>query len=566
MDNNLQKPNGILITKDYITFQIKTLDYGRCLPIPETPKEMSGCLPGDEIIFNFSLNRYVPINISSNHSKLVGILELTSKTRYGLTSRGHNKYLWRPMNPSYPPFIVASSQKDMTKNMLCSINLKNGHWNPEKTKFPEGEICEYFGQVGDWKAERKALLTHWCPHRNIIKYTHNTDTETNKIKNQQRRIIGESFIEKISTFHIDPQGCKDVDDILTMYENKDNTITCIITIADVAAQINNPEIIKNAQMIGSTFYDENGYILNPMIPSKLTEEFLSLNDTGIDKYGLSLLIEMDDSGIKKHEIFSSIICANTVKTFTYENFLKNGELHINNSVLIYKHLEKALGRQGTNYSGYSTGVDGVHAFVETTMLYYNWYIGNLLASSYLVEQTPFRSQQCSNWIEPSTKFSEEKATAKYNFGSETKHAGLGLSNYCHASSPIRRFCDLWIQYLIHLLIENNTIIPFELTDKLIDDLNTRNRAQKKFRKQLGLIAEIEKGNRNFTGICLEWIKSSDGLLWKGKFLVKEIGTIYTIRQTFEKERVEIGCEVPLQVGVNLSESIWKKRFVFVVSY
>jgi exoribonuclease R len=563
---------GILQTKDYINFNLIQSD-DSIIKIQTGIEAIAGCLPGDLIQFQEESGCFQVIN-RAIHKNLVGILELTSKTRYGLTSRGHSKYLWRPMNPAYPPFIVGSSQKDLTKNVLCSINLKDSIWNSQNTKFPEGEIVEYFGSVGDWKAERRALLKHWCPQHHSSKGL--LPVEIRPENNVERYTIGSIYEETVNTFHIDPLGCRDVDDILTIYWNSERKIVqCIITIADVAGQFDSLEsqILQTAQDIGSTFYDENGSILISMLPKKLSEEYLSLHDNNRDKYGISLdisisLNEYGKTNIEKQTVFLSKIKPGIVKTFTYDSFLSKYPNH-NECTIVYRTLEDALGRNGLNYNGIETGEDGIHCFVETTMLYYNWFIGNFLAKSKIVNNIPYRSQERSDAIRIKTwqeNAAEMVQSAKYTLGPDSEHCTLGLKNYCHASSPIRRFCDLWIQFELHSVLENtNSYIHNQVL--MVNKLNNRSKAQRKFGKQIKLLAALENNQRKFSGICLEWKdeEASGGYYWKGKFLVKELGMIYTVRQTADKIRCELGQSVCLKVGLNFAESVWKRRFVFGIS-
>ena len=88
---------GILTTKDYIHFTI----------IPDMiefkgAEKANKCLPGDLVSWNF-IEGYCECVTSTKHGKIVGVLELTSKTRYGLTSRGAPIFLFRPFDSSYPP-------------------------------------------------------------------------------------------------------------------------------------------------------------------------------------------------------------------------------------------------------------------------------------------------------------------------------------------------------------------------------------------------------------------------------------------------------------------------------
>ena len=50
-----------------------------------------------------------------------GIIELNSKTIYGLTSRNVPIYRFKPLNTNLTDYLVGCSQKDRTQNMLGLI-------------------------------------------------------------------------------------------------------------------------------------------------------------------------------------------------------------------------------------------------------------------------------------------------------------------------------------------------------------------------------------------------------------------------------------------------------------
>jgi len=54
---------------------------------------------------------------------LVGVLELASKYRYGLTSRGVPMYLFKPYDEAEPDYIVGCSERDTRKNQIAIVNV-----------------------------------------------------------------------------------------------------------------------------------------------------------------------------------------------------------------------------------------------------------------------------------------------------------------------------------------------------------------------------------------------------------------------------------------------------------
>ena len=108
---------GILQTKDYNEFIILS-DTGNELHRFTGAKLANKCLPGDHINWT---NEKCHLELRDEHPLIVGTLELTNKSKYGLTSRGGSIYLFTPYNKSYPHFIVGCSERDVSKNRIGLI-------------------------------------------------------------------------------------------------------------------------------------------------------------------------------------------------------------------------------------------------------------------------------------------------------------------------------------------------------------------------------------------------------------------------------------------------------------
>lgn len=621
---SLPPNHGILVTKDYIHFKILYKSSRSVIGTqPESfefngAEKARGCLPGDKVAWNTKKNCVELISVAE-HGRIVGILELTSKTRYGLTSRGYPIFLFRPFDSAYPPFIVGSSQKNLTHNQLCSILYKD-YWRADTT-FPRGEIAEYFGYVGDWRAERAALLARWCP---------NKAARIDKATLEQYQLSTEYFANRIDlankssvTFHIDPEGCRDVDDIITVCdwdscsENSHQSFDFIITIADVGAWIEpDSNIATAAYSIGQTFYDENGKALRPMLQNILSEDLLSLKNYGENgftytyKLGISYVLKIKQNKLGQSEIshehsklILSKIKKSDIHTYTYDNFIENLSQHthentqqnksiLSRTLLAYLAIERELGRPGNKYSGIA-GTD-VHAFIESCMLVFNKKVGYFLATEGLSGQTLYRVQdeqdteRIAKWAEigqilgDSSDFSwlGNKA-ARYALGNldGVRHAGLGLNYYTHSSSPIRRFADLWNQWLLHSVLEKKLIPELAIfpIEDLVENINERAKASKRFGRELAIIAALEGGMRVFEGICLEWrIKSGQNnqdqsqdqdrnkKKWRGYFWIPAWKEIAVVRQLPDRIRPNPGERCHIHCGINWVCGSWKERFVLEV--
>jgi exoribonuclease R len=130
-----------------------------------------------------------------------GILRLNSKIKYGLTSRNVPLYLFNPLDTTLKPCIVGSSSNEKT-NVLALINVEK--WEPEK--LTRGNLVRIIGKCGDIEAEEEALLIQYSS--NIWK-NFRKDSLNIPLYETHEHIQG-------FTFNVDPAGCTDIDDAITI--------------------------------------------------------------------------------------------------------------------------------------------------------------------------------------------------------------------------------------------------------------------------------------------------------------------------------------------------------------
>ena len=165
-------------------------------------------------------------------SRLVGVLELASRYRYGLTSRGVPLYLFRPYDEALTEYIVGCSERNKTQNRIAIVEVPSGTVIPPPPAKPRANLVRLIGPVGDPEAETTALLEHYCPTRQITMLPPPPpDTRYDEYRIEIGATAG--WI----TFHIDPAGCRDIDDALAFHPE---TGRWTITIADAAAAVEAP--------------------------------------------------------------------------------------------------------------------------------------------------------------------------------------------------------------------------------------------------------------------------------------------------------------------------------------
>jgi exoribonuclease R len=538
---------GILQTKDYSDFIILS-DGGDVLHKFTGAKLANKCLPGDHIAWD---GEKCILELRDEHPPIIGTLELTNKSKYGLTSRGAPIYLFTPYNKSYPHFIVGCSEKDVSKNRIGLIKFDD--WAASST-FPRGQLQQVLGVSGDFEAEKQALIWQACPW----KYPKGEYTPQSKENILRQELKG-------FTFNIDPEGCKDVDDVLTFEFIGDGKWRVTITISDVATFVEDGGAVDIfASLIGQTLYDNNGNVLRPMLPKEYSEEICSLIP-GKPSYGISLQFDWDGKEITNKEWFESSLTTN--KSYTYEEFQDSDSPYKSILVQISSYLAKEE-------------VTDSHKWIEECMLFYNMEAGRILKEKGM---GILRKHSAPN-LEKLEKYKShlpelEKlaySSAEYCLAEEkeTRHFGLESDNYAHVSSPIRRYADLVNQRVLKIHIRNSKeryIVPLA-----IYDMNYRTKLNKNFGRDMDFLTAISSGQTSFKGVVLDREIFDDQQmkvkiyipLWKRTISAKyRYINENTVLSRDEKREVDVTefKEVEVKCAFNVNSRNWKERVIINIS-
>jgi exoribonuclease R len=545
--------HGILQTKNYTDFMILS-DTGDLLHTFTGSANANKCLPGDHVSLK---EGKCHLELRTEHPLIVGTLELTSISTYGLTKRGYPLYLFTPYHPSYPHFIVGCSEKDRSKNKI--VLIKFDQWS---ATFPRGLLERTLGNSGEYAAEYTALIWQASPY--VYPAYHYQPVRT---QDASPRII-DGF-----TFNIDPEGCHDVDDVFT-FEKKDNGWLVTITISDVAGYVEDGSAIDiMASLIGQTLYDENGTILRAMLPAAyenacsllpgkkshgISMQFLFRNQVK----GSSPMLSSQNSMERITDItwFESVLENN--KTYTYEQFQQNP----------YGPLQEIASYLAKEPLGDS------HSWVEQMMIYYNKTAGEMLKHAQMGilrrHSAPNRQklEAYRQHLPEFEKFAYHSAEYCLAEEDDTRHYGLGSSAYTHASSPIRRYADLVNQRVLKQLIRKSGekyIVPITMYD-----MKMREKAIKHFARDADFLKAITSGT-TFTGIIMDTIQKGNAMklriyvpAWK-----RMISTRYTridektVLSRDEKKEIDVRLyrTVQLSCAVLLQARNWKERVIVHVS-
>lgn len=301
---------------------------------------------------------------------------------------------------------------------------------------------------------------------------------------------------------IDPDTAKDFDDALNLSKDERGHYHLGVHIADVSYYVTpGSELDKEAERRANSTYFP-GYCL-PMLPRALSENLCSLKPNVV-RYAASVMMEFGPTGdLLRYDICRSVI--KSKKRFTYREAKKviDGEAESPHRDLLLlmcefcAHLKKARYERGSiefsipelailvDERGEPVGTDFIpyditHQMVEEFMLKANEVVARHLSDlglplAYRVHEEPadesmkefsalvgafgyklpenptpkelqelFDEVMQTSWGEYlATNYIRRMRMALYspqNIG----HFGLGLTHYCHFTSPIRRYADLLV--------------------------------------------------------------------------------------------------------------------------
>ena len=461
----------ILQTKNYKDFTIvKDTSSSEILVSFSDYRKANKCLHGDEVVWE---NEKCVLKKRAKYGQIVGTIEFTSKYMYGHTSNGNKIYLFHPLNPAFPPMRVGCSEKNTSVNRIALVEFVD--WT-ESDHMIRTYLIRLLGPAGSMSSELEALRWRYgFPQLSKMKF--DVDTINTYVANEHRQLIASK-----NTINIDPVGCKDVDDLVTIHQLNDTQYEVIITISDVAEYIKEDSIGDVlASQKGQTLY-EDGVAVVPMFPVEMSEDSFSLLP-GRERLGVSLYYVWDT--VKKSLTMIQIAETRIVnnRSYSYESILNATDFPTN----ILKDVASHLKGIETNDS---------HEWIEELMLAYNKEVAKILVEAkggLLRSHKPADKEKLERYtkIHPDLLGLAFEA-AKYvpaNGSKETPvHAALGSVPYAHATSPIRRYADLVNQRALKDVLRSKDIHPCDIS--LAQRLNARQKDAKEHNRYVFFLKQI----------------------------------------------------------------------------
>jgi exoribonuclease R len=507
----------MLQTKDYVHFRVGD------------DNEFTGAnlacmaLPGDTVIFDYG--QVTQIVERANHKHIVGTLELAAKVRYGMTSRNHPIVRFTPFSESYPPFFVGCSQKDVSRNVLAIIDFDK--W--ENTTCPRGNLVEILGPAGEVAVEELALAIHASPVR--WKRGEEELIEPAPLTAPSRRGI---------TFHVDPAGCKDIDDAITLIPTSASETEVRIHIADVSSWLlANPGLTAKASQISQTLY-RDGAALKPMFPPALSEDKFSLLP-GQDRRAWTAMFVWNKEAKTVSAVRWEHETIRVSQSFTYYTVLKS---------MFASELEEIC----SGIAG--KPVTDPHEWIEHLMIFYNREAAKLLRSAGTgVLRRHSAPDEARLAVYTAAGLPVERlamAAGEYCEATapDARHWGLGEEVYCHATSPIRRWSDCLNQLAIRAIVLGEGPIPTSGPD--IQQLNRRAKAIKAYERDLFFMRAVLGGGSSVEAALV---------VESGRAWVAAWGRIVKV----DTGDFTAGTPVRIKFFCDATQRNWKRRMVLALA-
>jgi exoribonuclease R len=501
----------IVHTPDYVHFTLKCGDTG---PTFTDARLFTGILNGDTVKIYDDRDPAIELVSRAKHPSLAGVLELASKTLYGMTSRNVPIYLFRPFDRRYPPFRVGCSERDRTSNYLAIIQFEE--W-PKGQTLPRGALVQLLGPAGNFKVERVGLQHTASPfwsHKAFMGHPMGLAPPG-----------GRSLLDAANGWtllNIDPVGCRDIDDVIGFCGDK-----VAICIADVDAAVPQDSAVdRYAALTTQTIYEE-GRAVRPMLPPVLSESICSLI-AGEIRPAIALMATIRDGALADVH-FKAVNIVNG-RSYTYEEAAADlGGL--------FKPLLSALGCVS----------EDSHLWIAAAMKFYNLEAAKvLMARGFGIlrahsgpKADKLAALTATLGPEVAARFASEAATYVPVGGGN--HFGMDDRPYCHATSPIRRYADL----------VNQRILKGTAQDapdwQLFYTLNVRSKAAKEYERAITFMHALNSGNKEIDAVIVD----------SGRAYVPAWNRMIRLTNT-----ISVGAEVKVRYFYDASKARWKERMVF----
>lgn len=457
---------------------------------------------------------------------MIGRLVLSDRNIYKIKS-GNKQVSARKCNvlsEAHPDILIKTSKEFCSKDEYVKFNP---HTNA---------LIEGLGSVGltcaDLDIYYHLMTNGWTSKTKYSKLWADYLKSNSEDLAISSGITRTNYMNQVIT--IDPAGSIDLDDGFSFSHNKEFW-NLDIHIADPVSWFNFNEpkfnkILKELELrlqscyISNTNSSEPTHLLPPNIVNLVS--LLEIKpETPIQSrraITFQFVISKQTGKIENFNLTHTNLT--NIKNYTYEQydefidnvFNKNLKKEL---VELLNYLRNIIGLSVETYPDINTNVKISHSMIEIFMILTNWYGGNYLISNLTKSNTIIRTQDKKDLgedfnikIVPEYARPYLSASANYTNYDDSltqTHYSLGISNYAHLSSPMRRFIDM-INHFGFYNINSNQILGLDLN---LDKINLKIKNQKKISNGWKLVNYLKSNPElnKFKACLFDWteIKNSN---------------------------------------------------------
>lgn len=402
---------------------------------------------------------------------IVGILKIKGQI-YG-SNRGKYQYLFQPFDHKIPPYLVYTNiNRTQTNGDIIAIIRPIGLNNGKNL----GQIVQKIGS----SLELFDLLKGWIYYFNLEHHLkkHPISNNITDILSINTLLYNPVIVTN-QVYSIDPIGCTDIDDAFD-FVSLDNGYQLSIHIACMGHLFNS---------IYMSLIDRSWslYLPNSTIYHLLPETLVKMTSllAGQSRLAISLILKIDNNG----NIVDSFFQLSQIKSSYQYDYQRVDQL-ITSGSPYWKQLSNVIQliRNQKSELFIDNKVDS-HIIIETMMILYNY-----LGCNYLINngyQPILRQHKSPESTSSNIDNNIDKAqitlpelsqflqfldyqSANYTY-QPCYHFGLGIKNYGHLTSPIRRLVDAYNQLLLLQLLKATNVKCDQLDLDLINQIEIKQR-------------------------------------------------------------------------------------------
>ena len=455
---------------------------------------------------------------------MIGKLVLSDRNIFKIKSKSGNKQIsarkCNILSESHEEILIKTNKEFNSKDEYVKIDPNTN------------TILEGFGHCGiehdDLMIYYHLHTLNWMSNSKYNKLWDQIDTNFDLALNQTRT----NYLNKVIT--IDPIGSIDLDDGFSFSCDLD-FYYLDIHIADPVSffDLTNPIMVKilyELQIRLQTCYiDSNSNKPTHLLPEKIVNliSLLEINPDSDIKFRRAISFCFKISKLKLDIDFELKFTKLTnIKNYTYENY--DYEINLKSNFELKSNLvnlsNKLVNLMGLKLDPIVLDTDITHKMIEIFMILTNWYGGNYLINKLSWSKTILRTQNSSDFekdfdINKIPKYTRPILSKAANYSlnesenvnvniNKNLHFTLGIQNYAHITSPMRRFVDM-INHLGFYQINLETFGTDLNSLYNTEYINTKIKNYKKLSNGYDLLKfikhdRIDNNNNKFRACLFDW--------------------------------------------------------------